>query len=252
MNEDTPTPSGVTASVYMSTARETSRPTARRQCLNRNERTFSVRPSPRCESSWIESAYYRLHRRWVRSFHTHMPLLTSVEMDPGCMEKSPEESRPRPLSKVADPMTSPHPFKRPQKRRRSISEEIEIPIVMDDLSFDDMGPSLTIQSQEDGLVIAVSDTEKLTEYLHDAFTSFQQINCRTLCKSLIRTIEPKKQVNFPYNGNLKPKGSQKSLYEDGAVPKEADPEETKPRWWPAKEVCPHKEPDHIKKERMSS
>lgn len=98
--------------------------------------------------------------------------------------------------------------------------------------------------------IQVQDSEKLEEYLSDAFTAFQQINCRTLCKSWIRTIEPKKQVNFPYNGNLKIRGNPKVDSDEQLAPKDLDPEDTKPKWWPPKDVCPHKEPDHIRKERM--
>lgn len=111
----------------------------------------------------------------------------------------------------------------------------------------------TEQSKLMGLTgIEIQDTKKLKEYLFDAFTSFQQINCRTLCKSWIRRIEPKKQVNHPYNGNVKVKGGQKSPSNDFSSQKDADPEETKPKWWPPKEECPHKEPDHIKKERELS
>jgi Protein of unknown function (DUF2841) len=106
-----------------------------------------------------------------------------------------------------------------------------------------------VESQSHLFGIEVQDFDKLREYLFDVFTAFQQINCRTLCKSWIRTIEPKKQVNHPYNGNLKVKGVTKVSANDLSLPKDSDPEETKPRWWPSKEECPHKEPDHIKKER---
>ena len=155
-----------------------------------------------------------------------------------------DASRPtKSTSSLSDPYPKPS-----RKRKRSFLEDESL-VINDSLTFVEEPGTESIKSQDDCLRIPVNDKEKLIEYLHDAFTSFQQINCRTLCKSLIRTIEPKKQVNFPYNGNLKPKGS-KSHYDDNSMPKEADPEETKPRWWPAREVCPHKEPDHIKKERM--
>jgi Protein of unknown function (DUF2841) len=100
--------------------------------------------------------------------------------------------------------------------------------------------------------IEIQDRDKLKEYLFDAFTSFQQINCRTLCKSWIRTIEPKKQVKHPYNGNLKVKGIPKFAANDVSTQKDSDPQETKPQWWPSKDECPHKEPDHIKKERKQA
>lgn len=106
--------------------------------------------------------------------------------------------------------------------------------------------SIAMEEDETCLVgITIGDLDQVREYLCDAFALFQQINCRTLCKSWIRTIEPKKQVNHPYNGNLKVRGAPPS---DPLVQKELDPEETKPKWWPSKDICPHKEPDHIKKE----
>jgi Protein of unknown function (DUF2841) len=105
-----------------------------------------------------------------------------------------------------------------------------------------------IQSQV-MIEVELGNKMQMRDYLFDAFTAFQQINCRTLCKSWIRTIEPKKQVNHPYNGNLKPKGMQKFPQHDSSNQKDSDPEETKPRWWPSRSDCPHKEPDHIKKER---
>lgn len=143
--------------------------------------------------------------------------------------------------------------KRAAKRRRSSSEEGSSCLQDDNASqvTEQSSPSGTIDNQTHMIGIEIQDLEKLKEYLFDAFTSFQQINCRTLCKSWIRTIEPKKQVNHPYNGNLKVKGVQKSPTNEVSTQRDSDPEETKPRWWPSKEDCPHKEPDHIKKERKS-
>jgi Protein of unknown function (DUF2841) len=83
----------------------------------------------------------------------------------------------------------------------------------------------------------ISDVERLKDYLNDAFTSFQQINCRKLAKVWIRAIEPRKQVNFPYNARRKVKDSQT---DSGA--------ETTTEWWPPRHVCRHKEPDHLLKE----
>ena len=142
-------------------------------------------------------------------------------------------------------------MKRPRKRRRSSSDD-ESACWQDDgrSHVTDLSTSdERLENQSDLVGIEIQDRDKLKEYLFDAFTSFQQINCRTLCKSWIRTIEPKKQVKHPYNGNLKVKGVPKFAANDVSTLKDSDPEETKPNWWPSKEECPHKEPDHIKKER---
>jgi Protein of unknown function (DUF2841) len=117
------------------------------------------------------------------------------------------------------------------------------------LSDTERPSSIGMVENQPQLLIEIQDSQKLKEYLFDAFTSFQQINCRTLCKSWIRIIEPKKQVNHPYNGNLKVKGVQKAPVHDLSTHRDVDPEETKPKWWPSRDECPHKEPDHIKKER---
>ena len=143
--------------------------------------------------------------------------------------------------------------KRSKKRQRSSSEDTSSCLQDDHGSHvterSDSVEVLQEENQSNLIGIQIQDVQKLKEYLFDAFTSFQQINCRTLCKSWIRTIEPKKQVNHPYNGNLKVKGVQKFPPNDLLTPKDSDPEETKPKWWPSKDDCPHKEPDHIKKER---
>jgi Protein of unknown function (DUF2841) len=143
--------------------------------------------------------------------------------------------------------------KRPNKRPRPSSEDESTWFQDDNSSYvTERSHSVeTVENHSQLIGIEVQDSEKLKEYLFDAFTSFQQINCRTLCKSWIRTIEPKKQVNHPYNGNLKVKGAQKFPSNDLLPLKDSDPEETKPKWWPSKDDCPHKEPDHIKKERKS-
>jgi hypothetical protein len=77
----------------------------------------------------------------------------------------------------------------------------------------------------------VGETEKLQELYKTNFKRMQQIPCKMIAKHWIKAIEPKKQANHPYNG--------------GAI---KDSNLTRPVWWPP-EGCPHKEPDHIKKER---
>ena len=107
----------------------------------------------------------------------------------------------------------------------------------------------TVDNQTHLIGIDMRDSQKLREYLYGLFAAFDQANCRTLCKSWIKVIEPKKQANYPYTGVIKGKGGRKLLSSQSSASKDGDPEGTKPKWWPPKEECPHKEPDHIKKER---
>ncbi|KAL4969467.1 DUF2841 domain-containing protein [Aspergillus stella-maris] len=79
--------------------------------------------------------------------------------------------------------------------------------------------------------LRVGQTKLLRTYYEKAFHCFQQLNCRVISKAFIKFVEPRKQVNFPYNGK---RGS-----------KENDPEKTKPKWWPA--GVRHREPDHLPK-----
>ncbi|QGA22148.1 hypothetical protein EYB26_009862 [Talaromyces marneffei] len=86
-------------------------------------------------------------------------------------------------------------------------------------------------------VIRVDDEARLKKYYEKAFDSFQQLNCRVIAKAFIKLVEPRKQVNYPYNGrraSSSPGGERR-----------ADPEMTKPPWWPV--GVTHKEPDHLLK-----
>ncbi|KAF5006491.1 hypothetical protein F66182_15827, partial [Fusarium sp. NRRL 66182] len=86
-------------------------------------------------------------------------------------------------------------------------------------------------------VILVDDETRLKKYYEKAFDSFQQLNCRVIAKAFIKLVAPRKQVNYPYNGrraSSSPGGERR-----------ADPEMTKPPWWPA--GVTHKEPDHLLK-----
>lgn len=93
-----------------------------------------------------------------------------------------------------------------------------------------------------GCVIRVDDEVRLKKYYEKAFDAFQQLNCRVIAKAFIKLVEPRKQVNYPYNGrraSSSPGGERR-----------ADPEMTKPPWWPV--GVTHKEPDHLLKPGMSS
>ncbi|RAL12298.1 DUF2841 domain-containing protein [Aspergillus homomorphus CBS 101889] len=87
--------------------------------------------------------------------------------------------------------------------------------------------------------LRLGDTDSLRQYYEKAFDQFQQLNCRVIAKALIKLVEPRKQVNYPYNGRrTSGSGSQKM-----------DPELTKPGWWP--DGVTHREPDHLfKRERI--
>ncbi|KAL5332715.1 hypothetical protein BJX70DRAFT_105153 [Aspergillus crustosus] len=93
-------------------------------------------------------------------------------------------------------------------------------------------PSVTSYPQA---MLPIRDKNLLRRYYEQAFDNLQQTNCRILAKAYIRHVEPRKQVNFPYNGRKIIAGT----------PKQYDPENTKPAWWPAGVV--HREPDHLRK-----
>lgn len=84
-------------------------------------------------------------------------------------------------------------------------------------------------------MLPVRNTGLLRRYYEKAFDSLQQINCRILAKAYIKLVEPRKQVNYPYNGRKIISGSSQQF----------DPELTKPAWWPA--GVTHREPDHLLK-----
>ncbi|KAL4941123.1 hypothetical protein BDV06DRAFT_195148 [Aspergillus oleicola] len=108
------------------------------------------------------------------------------------------------------------------KRHRRGSRRID-----SGLGWEPPTPSPTLKRS----TLRVGQTKLLRTYYEKAFIGFQQLNCRIISKAFIKFVEPRKQVNFPYNGK---RGS-----------KENDPEQTKPKWWPAGVM--HKEPDHLHK-----
>jgi hypothetical protein len=85
------------------------------------------------------------------------------------------------------------------------------------------------------VIISVRDTDLLGRYYKKAFENLQQTNCRVLAKAYIKLVEPRKQVNYPYNGRKIVAGT----------PRQLDPNETKPPWWPS--GVSHREPDHLPK-----
>ncbi|QKX57500.1 uncharacterized protein TRUGW13939_04614 [Talaromyces rugulosus] len=100
---------------------------------------------------------------------------------------------------------------------------------------DQGGDALTLPPS--GCVIRVDDEQRLKKYYEKAFEAFQQLNCRIIAKAFIKLVEPRKQVNYPYNGRRSSPGADPEI--------QPDPEMTKPPWWPA--GVKHKEPDHLLK-----
>jgi hypothetical protein len=88
-------------------------------------------------------------------------------------------------------------------------------------------------------ILRVSNRDLLRQYYEKAFENFQQLNCRAIAKSYIKLLEPRKQVNYPYNGRKVVSG----------IIQQIDTELTKPGWWPAGTT--HREPDHLLKSGTS-
>jgi len=67
---------------------------------------------------------------------------------------------------------------------------------------------------------------EVTQYYENRLHDIQQNACKLICKNWVKIIEPKKQVNHPYNGG----------------------EASRPDWWPI--GTRHREPDHLSKQGM--
>ncbi|KAJ5374496.1 hypothetical protein N7517_006502 [Penicillium concentricum] len=96
------------------------------------------------------------------------------------------------------------------------------------------GRSLNLASQQK-TTISVKERGLLRLYYEKIFQNLQQTNCRIIAKAYIKLVEPRKQVNYPYNGRKIVEGRTQQL----------DPEATKPPWWPR--GVSHREPDHLPK-----
>ncbi|KAE8351199.1 hypothetical protein BDV28DRAFT_150204 [Aspergillus coremiiformis] len=112
-----------------------------------------------------------------------------------------------------------HPDSHPAKRKR-VSHECVVPM------------SINCHQKT---MLPVRNPSLLRKYYEKAFESLQQINCRILAKAYIKLVEPRKQVNYPYNGRKIISGASQQF----------SPEHTKPAWWPA--GVTHREPDHLLK-----
>ncbi|CAP99909.1 Pc22g26210 [Penicillium rubens Wisconsin 54-1255] len=96
------------------------------------------------------------------------------------------------------------------------------------------GRTLNLASHQ-RVLISIKDRCLLRRYYEKIFQTLQQTNCRIIAKAYIKLVEPRKQVNYPYNGRKVVEGRTQQL----------DPEETKPPWRPR--GVSHREPDHLPK-----
>ncbi|KAJ5288293.1 hypothetical protein N7508_011068 [Penicillium antarcticum] len=83
--------------------------------------------------------------------------------------------------------------------------------------------------------IPLRDSKFLRQYYEKVFKNLQQTNCRVIAKVYVKIVEPRKQVQYPYNGRRTV----------GGITYQMSPEETKPPWWPP--GVSHREPDHLSK-----
>jgi hypothetical protein len=83
--------------------------------------------------------------------------------------------------------------------------------------------------------ISTGDRDFLRGYYEKVFQNLQQTNCRVIAKAYVKLVEPRKQVNYPYNGRKIVAGRTQQL----------EPDATKPPWWPT--GVSHREPDHLPK-----
>ncbi|KAJ5346112.1 hypothetical protein N7452_004116 [Penicillium brevicompactum] len=89
-------------------------------------------------------------------------------------------------------------------------------------------------------LITINESSYLRRYYKKVFQNLQQTNCRVIAKVFVKTVEPRKQVQYPYNGRKTVAG----------ITQQLSPEETRPPWWPP--GVTHREPDHLpKSERIA-
>lgn len=98
----------------------------------------------------------------------------------------------------------------------------------------DLDTGLKVLPSNGGL-IPIQDPQAMIHVYEKAFEKILQTNCRVLAKAYIKLVEPRKQVNYPYNGRKSIRGRTVQL----------NPEATKPSWWPSH--VRHREPGHLLK-----
>lgn len=123
----------------------------------------------------------------------------------------------------------------PHRVRRRKGNTTALSVCDDRLTGQDANSENAPSESTEMAPLCIGDAQKVTGYYEGALTHFLQLNCRVVAKAFIKFIEPRKQVRHPYNGGSAP----------GTT---GDPEKTRPEWWPSGVM--HKEPDHLRKERM--
>ncbi|KAJ5982655.1 hypothetical protein N7451_012755 [Penicillium sp. IBT 35674x] len=99
----------------------------------------------------------------------------------------------------------------------------------------ELWPKESDMADDEMVPITLRSKNFLRRYYEKIFQNIQQANCRVLAKAYIKLIEPRKHVNYPYNGRKIVAGRTRQL----------SPDETKPPWWPS--GVSHREPDHLPK-----
>lgn len=132
-------------------------------------------------------------------------------------------SQPRPVGLIPCEWQSLHNKRQRRGLRRAGSEIGHV--------WEPPSPSPSLKRS----TLRVGQAKLLRTYYEKAFDCFQQLNCRVIAKAFVKLVEPRKQVNHPYNGRRTVAGSSQKV----------DPELTKPKWWPS--GVTHKEPDHLGK-----
>lgn len=124
--------------------------------------------------------------------------------------------------------------------KRAIQQVIRRPR-MEAQGWDAQKTTLPTTAQIHGTAqLSVDKKDLLRRYYGKVFQNLQQANCRIIAKAYIRLVEPRKQLQYPYNGR-------KSV---GGKTQQYNSEETKPPWWPL--GVTHREPDHLPKSGRSS
>jgi len=77
--------------------------------------------------------------------------------------------------------------------------------------------------------ITIGDSGTVEHFLRMRLKRMQQLAVKKIAKAWIKGICPKKQGNFPYRNKKK----------------------EVPGWWPPTNLCPFREPDHIKRSGTS-
>ncbi|KAL4808185.1 hypothetical protein BDV18DRAFT_158296 [Aspergillus unguis] len=178
-----------------------------------------------------------LRRRVVTGWVVHQPIIITLCVVAVAVSEDgfkPADSEPKmELSSGKSPLSSNSPVTPSFSRRSSISHSLDTSLKRKRTSHEYVLPiSITCYPKT---MLPVHNHDLLRKYYEKAFDSLQQTNCRILAKAYIKLVEPRKQVNYPYNGHKTIAG----------VPQQFDPEETRPLWWPS--GVTHREPDHLRK-----